>query len=61
MAARTRRQYLTDLAESGANNITIEQANMSGRVGEQGHIRRGGGGVVEICACMTFFIAFFIA
>lgn len=33
MAARTRRQYLTDLAESGANNITIEQANMSGRVG----------------------------
>ena len=33
MAVRTRKQYLTDLAENHVTAITIEQANTSGRVG----------------------------
>lgn len=34
MAVRTRKQYLTDLAESCASGLTIDQANNSGIVGE---------------------------
>ena len=33
MAVRTRKQYLTDLAESHVTAVTIDQANTSGRVG----------------------------
>ena len=33
MAVRTRKQYLTDLAENHVTTITLDQANTSGRVG----------------------------
>lgn len=33
MAVRTRKQYLTDLAENHVTAITVDQANTSGRVG----------------------------